>query len=109
MKLTALPVSPFAASTQETLRRKQLDYTAVERWRMGAAKTRLPVYFAGEPLPAAVHGAWTGLGLWPMEPQEIDARLAELDTLEARALSPEYYAPGSPVTVAVCDLANFPH
>jgi hypothetical protein len=108
MKLTALPVSPYAASTQDALRRKQLDYLAVERWRWNAAKTRLPAYFAGETLSASVHGAWAGLGLWPHEPHEIDARLAELDTLEARAMAPDYCAPGSPVVVATCELANFP-
>lgn len=73
--------------------RAQLDYIEAERERMKAA-ARLPeIDKPGAPVDREAAEQWRALGLHPLTPAEIAARVAELDDMESRA--PVTHGPGS--------------
>jgi hypothetical protein len=83
MHKQALPVSPEAPGMLDLLKRRQLDYIAAERWRYTRALEHIPAYSREAPMSGFARGMWGGWGLWPMTPNEITKRLAQLDEMEA--------------------------
>ena len=101
-----LPISPRDPAFVTFCLAREMAYIGAERWRYTRA-LRFPAWAPGATHENRPWSQWTALDIHPQTPAELQARLDQLDDMEAAAITRDSQTLWAIETAAM--IANQPH